>query len=283
MGTGFYVNQTTGSDTLDEGRGESTEKPFKTIQAAVDYIANNYNMATFTATVRVASGYNNVNELLSLKDFNRTSGCIEITSVSGSREDVKVGGVALRYPGLYILRSISIKTPSYTDAVSANYAIYCNAGQIDLYDINIDFTGLNTTTSFYTIGADNTGLIRIYATTSEDFPSGITITGSDDITAGNITMMAALSGGIIQFSADITVVGDIDVYIFAAASLLGIIRRSTSVFANPGRAPVITTTGTITGTRYVVNTNGIIESGGGGAELFPGSISGGTYTGGQYN
>lgn len=37
----FYVDASTGADTLDDGRGLSVSKPFKTIRAAVEYIANN--------------------------------------------------------------------------------------------------------------------------------------------------------------------------------------------------------------------------------------------------
>lgn len=240
-------------------------------------------MATFTATIRVASGYNDVNELLSLKDFNRTSGRIEITSVSGNREDVKVGGVELRYPGLYILRSISIKTPTYTDAVSGVYGVYCIAGQIDLYDINIDFTNLNTSYTFHPLLVETAGLVRIYATNSMNTPSGITITGSDDATAGTINMMGAVAGGSIQFSADITIIGDIDVSTFALANNLGIIRRTSSIFVNPGRVPVVTATGSITGVRFRVSTNGIIDTINGGADFFPGDTAGTTASGGQYN
>ena len=40
----FYVDKSTGSDTLDDGRGESESKPFKTIQACVDYVTSNYNL-----------------------------------------------------------------------------------------------------------------------------------------------------------------------------------------------------------------------------------------------
>lgn len=34
----FYVNTTSGDDTLDDGRGLTAEKPFKTIQAAINFV-----------------------------------------------------------------------------------------------------------------------------------------------------------------------------------------------------------------------------------------------------
>lgn len=45
---------------------------------------------------------------------------------------------------------------------------------------------------------------------------------------------------------------------------------------------VSTQTGSATGTRYSVNGNALLETGGGGASFFPGDVSGGTGTGGQY-
>lgn len=39
---------------------------------------------------------------------------------------------------------------------------------------------------------------------------------------------------------------------------------------------------TVTGTRYAVNTNGLIVTSGAGASFFPGSVGGSTATGGQY-
>lgn len=42
----FYVDASTGVDTLDEGRGLSASKPFKTIRTAIEYIANNYNLGS---------------------------------------------------------------------------------------------------------------------------------------------------------------------------------------------------------------------------------------------
>ena len=63
---------------------------------------------------------------------------------------------------------------------------------------------------------------------------------------------------------------------------LGVVRRTLSTFVNPGRLPLFTANGTVTGMRYKASGNGIIASSGGGAEFFPGTIAGTTSTGGQY-
>ena len=278
----FYVNQATGSDTLDAGRGESAEKAFKTIQACVNYITDNYNVSSYYAIVNVATGYNKAEDILILKNFSRTSGGIRIQSSSGNKADVKIAGAELRYNGLYILDNLTVELPDYADANSTVFGVYVTNGQIDLYDVNIDITKVNTSRNLTVIGAESTGIIRIYATNSASDPSGIYITGPV-IESGNLQVFSAWAGGSIQFTADITVVGDMSITNFAYAYNLGIIRRTSSVFVNPGRAPVITASGTITGRRYQVNTNGIVDSNSGGTEFFPGDTAGTTATGGQYN
>lgn len=278
----FYVNQATGSNTLDAGRGESASKPFKTIQAAVNYITDNYNIASYYAIINVASGYNKAEDMLYLKNFSRTSGGIRIQSSSGNKTDVKIAGVELRFPGLYILDNLTIEMPDYADANSAVFGVCATSGQIDLYDVNIDITKVDTSRNLIVIGSESTGVIRIYATNSSSDPSGIYITGPV-IESGNLQVLSAWAGGSIQFSADITVTGDMSITDFAYAYNLGIIRRTTSLLVNPGRAPVITASGTITGRRYRVNTNGIVDSNSGGAEFFPGDTAGTTASGGQYS
>lgn len=48
------------------------------------------------------------------------------------------------------------------------------------------------------------------------------------------------------------------------------------------RATSMTFSGSATGKRYDVATNGVINTNGGGATYFPGSVAGTTATGGQY-
>ena len=67
----FYVNQVTGSDTLDAGRGESVGKPFKTIQACLDYVTSNYNLNSHNIGIRIYPGV--YDEQLELGEFSRTT------------------------------------------------------------------------------------------------------------------------------------------------------------------------------------------------------------------
>lgn len=280
----FYVNGSTGSDTLDAGRGESSSKPFKTIQACINYVTDNYNISNRRAIILVAPGYDKEEgDVIFLKDYNTTSGSIQIKSSSGNISDVKVAGFTLSFNSNYYIYDLTIEILENVDAVSTIYGVYSSAGRIDLYNVNIDFTHLNAKTSFIAIASETNGFIRIYASNSTSIKSGITITGSTDIGVKNLTILSAWAGGNIQISADINVIGDMDVYSFANVYQLGVLRFTTSVFIDPGRDPVLTVNGTITGVRYRSRLNGIIDVNGGGEEFFPGSEGGITSSGGQYN
>lgn len=74
----FYVNGATGSDTLDEGRGESADKPFKTIQACINYTTETFDLLRFNLTINVAAGV--YNEALTLGSYVSTTGTMRIVA-----------------------------------------------------------------------------------------------------------------------------------------------------------------------------------------------------------
>ena len=78
----FYVNGAAGSDTLDAGRGESVGKPFKTIQACIDYVTSNYNLNSYSIGIRIFPGI--YEEKLKLGDFSRTTGYISLIDHEGN-------------------------------------------------------------------------------------------------------------------------------------------------------------------------------------------------------
>ena len=80
--TYFYVNGSTGSDTLDEGRGLSSSKPFKTIQACVNYVCDNYNLSRYNAIINVASG--SYHENVRLPAYTSAGGSITLIGNSSS-------------------------------------------------------------------------------------------------------------------------------------------------------------------------------------------------------
>lgn len=83
----IYVdtNHSNAGDTIIDGRGEEV-LPFKTIQAAVDYVTSTYSIGAYKVYIRIKAG--TYDEGVSLPTYTRTSGSIEIISDSGNQNDV---------------------------------------------------------------------------------------------------------------------------------------------------------------------------------------------------
>lgn len=96
--------------------------------------------------------------------------------------------------------------------------------------------------------------------------------GSDYvINGGGYHHLAASVGGVIAGNAAVTVVGTPAFSYFAAAGVCGNINNAGGSF-----------TGAATGIRYDAQTNGGIQTGGGGANFYPGDAPGSYGTGGFY-
>lgn len=119
--TDFYVNNShpNAGDDLVEGRG-TIDYPFMTIQAAVKYVTEFYNMINFTATIRIAAG--TYNENLSLGAFSRTTGSVIITTYLGQEGQVNINtkyrnGIYVS-GGPYLLINLNLThIPTYSDNV----------------------------------------------------------------------------------------------------------------------------------------------------------------------
>lgn len=70
----FYVNTTSGDDTLDDGRGLTAEKPFKTIQAAINFVCRNYDFGPYTMTIQMAKGSFVNEDKIEIPNFRATGG-----------------------------------------------------------------------------------------------------------------------------------------------------------------------------------------------------------------
>lgn len=73
----FYVDKShaSASDTLSDKRGETASKPFKTIQACVDYVTDNYNMSRYALHIKIAPG--TYEERLTIPQFNTNTGYLQ--------------------------------------------------------------------------------------------------------------------------------------------------------------------------------------------------------------
>lgn len=271
---------TTGSDTLDDGRGLTEDKPFATLQAALNYVSDTYNLSRYNVTVRLAEG-DYGRKTVSLPSYTASTGEIYIQGADANdKEKTKIGRVNLNYSHTYHLVDLTCK-PEGSNVTTSGVAP--SAGFVYLQNVMVDIseTVMSGNANIIGLSSTLTGTIYINAT-AEGVPNGVALKVSE---ACPPSVLLNTSGGQIIAYADIKVIGSTTLSTFALARQLGKIQFLRSSSPNPGRNPVVTVAdgGQVTGTRYVASLNGIIDTSGQGAEFFPGTTAGRTETGGQYN
>lgn len=271
---------TTGSDTLDDGRGLTEDKPFATLQAALNYVSDTYNLSRYNVTVRLAEG-DYGRKTVSLPSYTASTGEIYIQGADANdKEKTKIGRVNLNYSHTYHLVDLTCK-PEGSNVTTSGVAP--SAGFVYLQNVVVDIseTVMSGNANIIGLSSTLTGTIYINAT-AEGVPNGVVLKVSE---ACPPSVLLNTSGGQIIAYADIKVIGSTTLSTFALARQLGKIQFLKSASPNPGRNPVVTVAdgGQVTGTRYVASLNGIIDTSGQGAEFFPGTTAGRTENGGQYN
>lgn len=256
--TDFYVNGTTGSDTLDEGRGLSAEKPFRTIQACVNYVCDTYNFSVYTAGINIAAG--TYTEWLSIPNFNTLTGQLHLRG-SGTGQTLIRGSILLYHgAGLVSLQpSLTIQCPEQPTPgwVNSWYGVAAfSAGSVDVACL-VDAGISNSSLYKYSVnGAQSSGPITI-------------LNGANLV--GNTTNFLVTIGSSITISNDFSING----------SIVG--NGATAVARNGGKILVFTKSdgvsfpiisGSVVGSRYYVDSNGIINASGQGPNFFPGTIAG---------
>ena len=274
----FYVNQNTGSDVLDDGRGETEGKPFKTIQACVDYVSTNYNVNKWPVGIRVSAG--RYNERLKLGEFTRTTGSIAIISYPNDYAATLILDeneyIVNATGGYWILRGFVYeltahkneiaKFPETSGIVSADKASVV----LDGYDISASYEGSSPeySRSLKLLTAFNGGVI--YMSASSKARRSINFSKGD---ATELSVFVSGSGGEIRLTGSnnsqdactLTVSGDCTN--FAGAYGGKIIREDSTIYK-------CLIQGTVTGKRYMAFFGGSINTTGGGAEFFPGTEAG---------
>ena len=276
-----YVNGTTGSDTLDAGRGESADKPFQTIQACLNYVSSNYNLYIYNCTINITPGDYCKNKRLILPLYTKSTGRIILSGNGDSPEDVIIDGISCADSCIYQIRNLTIKQFNITSSGTSGTISATNGCVLYFYNVIIDVSDFeNSSGNMWAFEVSNRGTIYIWSTNSEE-PNGIIIKVSQNVNIQGL--LRIISGGSFTFTTDITLNGDCSfgtATIFATS--LGILMRTTSSDSNPGRAPNFVSTGTITGRRYSVSNNAIVSTASGGREFFPGDTAGAVSSGGQY-
>ena len=268
---------TTGSDTLDDGRGLTPDKPFASIQAAVNYVSTTYNLYKYNATISVAPG-NYGREHILLPSYTTSTGKLIIKGSGAARTDVVCGRFVSSYASIYEIYNLTIFQKDVTSGTVGS--VEASAGQIDLYNVQVNFAGIQQGTGqLWGVFVYGSGVVRAWSTASADIPNGLFFNCAGAEPYGLIIA----SGSRFEFAADITVTGDAAWKSCAVlAQQAGVVSRSLSAAANPGRRPNVNTEGTITGRRYTANLNGLVNVAGAGPDFWPGDTEGNVSSGGQY-
>ena len=248
------------------GRGESETLPFKTIQACVQYVADNYNISRYVCTISIAAG--TYDEAVNLPKYNSTTGSIRLVGAGKNQTIIAhtdSSTLSLQFAVAYTVTQMTIEmvtTASFTATNSA--AVNCRtSGSLILSNCKVRVT----------CGKDGLNMHCVWMQDSKltianvDFESSLTegATGSSLYCMYNQNSFSS----IVE---DCTINGTYACIL--SVMLLGLFHKQRST------APIIT--GTATGIRYSASRNSIIDTGGGGAEYFPGDTAGTTASGGQY-
>ena len=259
----IYVNGTTGSDTLDEGRGLSAGMPFKTIQAAINYITDNYNFSRFNATISIAPGTYSV---VQCPTFQRTTGkCIlagtnaddVIITLNRSGSAIIATGGEWDVSGVTCLLSTEeAEINGYLSGVRAD-----PYSEISLSNVKIKASQSSQVNRLRLVHSESFGKVNI--------GKNCEITASCTYETNSITALLCYSYGTINLNYDQTpedslvITGD---YQFIASAEGGdIVRQYPSLGTVSGEA---------TGQRYRSINAGRINTYGGGPDYFPGNSAG---------
>lgn len=273
----FYVNGETGSDTLDDGRGETSSKPFKTIQACVKYVTENYNIVSYSVTIYVAQGI--YNELLTLSDYSRTTGRILIRAQEG--QTVKVtnpsnsGNCVRCLAGLWYLQDIdsdlSITSANASGGAYFTCPVIASGNSATLYVVNCDLTvnltvepqnwiGIICSTAGASVYIDDQSVHSLV--NGANYP-GKYMFELYSTSSGTIALMA----GTTSEQNSITLSGSFYCVAYASDATIRLTTGNNSVpmqFVDSG----------VTGMRYSASNGGRIITQGAGPEYFPGTTAG---------
>lgn len=247
--TTFYVSPS-GSDTTGDG---SVGNPWRQITFAMSVVSGFIDGGPFNVTIQAATGaYDPFVFLPTVGSgtFLVNGDTVTPTNCTISNSTDFVTNLTMNVACIWTVAGFALNNTAAT--FCPNIGVY--AGKLTVQNMQIGNSPTLVTTGQF-------GSLTIYAGT-------ITVVGSG-------TVLFYASGGIIQ-TAGATVNFPSPVTYSSTtygADTLGIIYAYSTTFGTPGN---------VTGVRYNVATNAIIQTFGGGATYLPGSIAGSASTGGIY-
>jgi hypothetical protein len=258
--TTFFIS-TTGSDSTF---GTTVGTAWATKQHAWDYCQKNFDLNGFAITFQCAAG--------SYTDSVYCSGPMV-------GQNNQIGGAGTTAPSV-IFRG-DPTTPTNVQVANANYALF-----LSLAGAAVHVTGFYLlSTGGICLTAGDGGLMVFDAINFGASPAGTHIaslnwafmvcsTASYTVSGGAATHCSASGNAFLAINTATVTVSGTPAFSasFAQAGDNGTLQSLASTFS-----------GSATGVRYSVSLNGVIDTGGGGANFFPGNSAGTTSTGGQYH
>jgi hypothetical protein len=252
--TTFYVNGASGNDAND---GLTAGTAFATMQGAVDKIAASY-IALQTVTISVANG--------SYAGFEIKSSLIASWSFIGNQASPQsvILQEAVGARRCAVFYSCAVTMRGFTFSGIRESVIFSGCSSSGLYVSN------------RFLGGSGAGMIVAYE------GSAVSIEGTVTVAGGGCPVVSSNRGSSINLGNSdgsflspviFALIGTPNFPAFAVAAQSGTISTNSTLFSFSGSA---------TGQRYSAYQNGTIQTGGSGANLFPGSTAGATSTGGQY-
>lgn len=245
----LYVS-TTGSDTTGNG---SATAPWATVQKASNYIQSTLDLNGFTATVNVAAG-------------SYSAG----VAVMGAY----VGATG---PGSVVFLGNTGSPSSCLVAISTGYAFHAQSGA------QFTVKGFQISGGFGCIQSDNTG--SIIAHSNNNFGSvanaHIGVSGGNASAIGPYSIIAGAQEHLFSNgSGSIVAVENVTVTVTGTPAFSSAFAQATNL--GYVLADSITFVGSATGSRYIANYNGVIQTLGAPTTYFPGNAAGSTPNGGLY-
>ena len=245
----FFIRQD-GSDS-NTGLTDSPEGAWRTIQHAVNYVSENYDLRSFRAIVHLGAG-----------SWSERSLCVPAMKASTGKLTILGCGVS---SSILLTQNYDLYFSFGADIIFDNVHFVCSGGGGDgrllVQNSHVHlkkclFTGDITSGNPLTCSAGG------YISIAEGCEVSV-----------NASSAMAVADGRIVIKGDMNISGTYTRSVVFAMASGKILRYS-------GTLPVIT--GSATGVRYSCNSNAFIDSQGGGPNYFPGTSPGVTSTGGQY-
>lgn len=272
----FYVDGTTGSDTLDEGRGESPSKPFKTIQAAVNYVTDNYNLSRYTAYINVSSGI--YEEEVVVGSFSVTTGRLYIRKNPESESKPTIVSSLVSKDCVVI--SIQSGGTVYWDGIDVILNVeVTNKLSIEGTGIHVSrYTVVNVLNSTVTLNINSEGTISGLSCIQSSSFAQLNINYCNKLISNYIkgTKPHAFSVGSNAKMSLINLYGEHENDHLSVKGDFNTVCRVMDgyFYRSATKMPLVVADGPVTGSRYQVTQGGAIYIRGGGPHFFPGTTDG---------